>query len=1491
MTPPPRRRTLPEAATNAGRPGRTRSLMGLWGAPVKRSPRRTRHPSAEWLEQRALLATIHPGDVVVAKSRYAGPGRPAGPSVLEVIDRRTGAVTPLPQPFGTTTGYGATAVGADGDVYTSAGSLGGNVTGAGFYKIDPASPTPVLLFKPTGVKNFPEEEELDAVTTGGDLIRAYSAFEPGKHFGFPNGQASSLDLFDPKTGHPTGLPQPFGGGTVYSSVVAGLDGTIYLAATPLPTDPNAEPPVPTYYRVDPSAGTVTPIKGGFSGEFAGAGAAGQFVTDTATVTPQNQEVETLTYVDPAGAVKTLDTPFGAGSYIKTNARVQNAVSFGSDGTFLAVVYQQVGYFLGNPALYEFDPTANTFSLFKTPAPFDAVAVAVAPSEAASLSVTAAQGDNGDTTFGPFLTGVPLPDTFTVTPEDLSGVVKSVQYRIDGAGPLTATPAGAGHWTFDPKVDKLPASGPKLTDTLTVTALDANGKQVASYTGTFQSQNDVHETLKITPPGGQGGGMDVANLRFVQKVSLPSQFTGTLADLPGYYKPELQVVLDGKPLTGVTVTSAGPGVQFSFPYDPKDLTGDQNVFPVFRVNQNVAPAPGADATAKLHSVPLPKWLTGSPAVFDPKQDAYVIKPQALTLTKDFGTTSGFPAFLDLFNGLASSVSVGLDLTLTAKLTKNDGDAKLTAGDYHGNVTFLGTSLLAVNSSLNSGYFHLAPGDPNADTLDAPADIKLTTDPIPLTAPKLFNLPFGTGAPKPLPLPVPTPFGVDIALNGAFRAAVRKLTLQAGLDLDVSGATPMLKSPGSFVELVAEGDASLVLNATGSLGFKVIKFPLISAVIAGGVSASANADVKVNFAGAITNPEPALDSDSMAGVTFGYGFDWDYGTLETVKVKDLKPDIQRLPKAPLTAYPLFGLKAPPAPDFEALKALILNGPGNLIKPGQPFLGKGTTTTTPPGIKAQAVQPPAPITTLTVDSPVYAPLTDLTFGVDVVADHARLTPGRHFLDAVLVGPDGGEVPVSHTDLAAPALSAASNSLGFASGFTTIDAKVPASALAPGLPYRVEFRLYNDAAGTGQTVSVALENLSTVYPTPALTVSAGGGTPGPGGLDFGSSATQTVTLANTGQASLLVNSLSIAGAGFTLTNPPGPDGFTVPAGESSTFQVKVLDPTRPAGAALVAASDDPSRPSYRLALTYSGGGGGGGGAPAGPTVAAIAGQTVRVGTPVRFTATASEPGRSVRYSLAPGAPAGATIDPATGAFAWTPDQSGTYTLTVRATDDASPPALASTSFTVTVTAAAVGVAPVVSLAPAAVVAQGATFLDAGSVADASAGPFQAVVNYGDGTGTQPLSIGPRHAFTLAHAYAAAGTNTVTVGVTNPSGLAGGGTLAVAVAAAPPAPLPSGYGVGRDVFVTTFYAEALGRVPESGGLRYWSGRLYSGASPRSVARAIWDRPERLARAGRAIAPAATLGRAYADALRAGRTAARSGVVPPAGPPTVMARRGNHPRH
>jgi hypothetical protein len=90
-------------------------------------------------------------------------------------------------------------------------------------------------------------------------------------------------------------------------------------------------------------------------------------------------------------------------------------------------------------------------------------------------------------------------------------------------------------------------------------------------------------------------------------------------------------------------------------------------------------------------------------------------------------------------------------------------------------------------------------------------------------------------------------------------------------------------------------------------------------------------------------------------------------------------------------------------------------------------------------------------------------------------------------------------------------------------------------------------------------------------------------------------------------------------------------------------------------------------------------------PVITPIGDRVVDLGKTltVHVSATDPDPGQTLTFRLAAGAPAGATIDAQTGVVTWTPSPSqavGTYPITVRATDNGTPPLGASGTFLVTI-------------------------------------------------------------------------------------------------------------------------------------------------------------------------------------------------------------------
>jgi endonuclease G len=116
-----------------------------------------------------------------------------------------------------------------------------------------------------------------------------------------------------------------------------------------------------------------------------------------------------------------------------------------------------------------------------------------------------------------------------------------------------------------------------------------------------------------------------------------------------------------------------------------------------------------------------------------------------------------------------------------------------------------------------------------------------------------------------------------------------------------------------------------------------------------------------------------------------------------------------------------------------------------------------------------------------------------------------------------------------------------------------------------------------------------------------------------------------------------------------------------------------------------------------------------------------------------------------------------------------GNYQVRVIATD----PYGAADTATTTVTV--MNAAPVVAAFAGGSLLQGETYASSGTFSDAGEDSWTATVDYGDGGGAHPLALSGS-GFSLSHTYAAAGTFTVTVRVTDDDGAEGVRTATVAV-------------------------------------------------------------------------------------------------------------------
>jgi PKD repeat protein len=178
-------------------------------------------------------------------------------------------------------------------------------------------------------------------------------------------------------------------------------------------------------------------------------------------------------------------------------------------------------------------------------------------------------------------------------------------------------------------------------------------------------------------------------------------------------------------------------------------------------------------------------------------------------------------------------------------------------------------------------------------------------------------------------------------------------------------------------------------------------------------------------------------------------------------------------------------------------------------------------------------------------------------------------------------------------------------------------------------------------------------------------------------------------------------------------------------------------------------------------------------PAVAAFAGGSILAHQTYSASGSFADPGAdswtaTVDYGDGAGAQALA-LDGQAFSLSHAYAAAGTYTVTVTVTDDDGASSSKTASVTVT------NVAPSVNAFAGATLLAGESYAAAGTFGDPGPDSWTATVDYGDGTGVHPLALSGQ-AFSLSHTYAAAGTYTVTVTVTDDGGLSGTRTATVAV-------------------------------------------------------------------------------------------------------------------
>ena len=457
-----------------------------------------------------------------------------------------------------------------------------------------------------------------------------------------------------------------------------------------------------------------------------------------------------------------------------------------------------------------------------------------------------------------------------------------------------------------------------------------------------------------------------------------------------------------------------------------------------------------------------------------------------------------------------------------------------------------------------------------------------------------------------------------------------------------------------------------------------------------------------------------------------------------------------------------------------------------------------------------------------------TSLTAGVSGAHSYAR--GGSYTVQVTVTDADGGTGSASAaiTVASLPLVASAGGPYsGTEGGVVTFDGTASSDPDGDALTYAWDFG--DGATGTGATPTHAYADDGSY--TVSLTVSDGSGSTGTAtaGASIANappavSAGADVTIAD-GQALSLSASFSDAGAG------DGPWGYTVDWGDATASVTGSLASQGALGAAHTYAAPG----TYTVTVTVTDKDGAGVSDALVATVTAVK-PVARAGGPYSGTegaaiafdgSASSDPnGDALSYSWSFGD--GATGTGATPSHAY--EDNGTYTVTLTVSD------AGGASSTATATANVANSPPVVNAGPDAAINEGqtlnvsATFSDAGT-AD---GPWTYSVDWGDGSAATTGSLSSQGAFAVNHPYAAPGTYTATLTVTDESGAGVSDALTVTVAAAKPTARPGGPYTGTEGAAVSFDGSASSD-PNGDALAYaWNfgdGSTGTGPAPTHVYR------------------------------------------------------------
>jgi hypothetical protein len=512
-------------------------------------------------------------------------------------------------------------------------------------------------------------------------------------------------------------------------------------------------------------------------------------------------------------------------------------------------------------------------------------------------------------FGPYLPGVELSVTFTVSADDPGNQVAYVTWSVSGST-KTATPSGDSSWTFEQDVSVV-QSGKDLP--LIVTAYDSSDNKLDTFNGTLHALSDPL-TFDLTGSAPGSGPQPVSNLRFINSVSLSETFTGTIGNLPEYYDDDLTAKLgfDDWP---VTFQSTNGGVGFTITTDAGQLPVGPDFVSVLVGSQDISVF-GAP-TQMLDSEPVPQWLQN-------------IQSNNIFLggTYHFTSSLALPDSLSQLaipdevwfgGGSESGISAQATVSVAASLSPNDNPT--VTGALTGSLTFMGSNLKAVNIQLPAGGVQL-----DGETLEIQTfNVSLTdsgASTVSLFAGQLFSKP---------PFQVKSNVQADISYSLAVNLAVKPDgTLDSGSNVEcnfTANLSGTVDVPGftvgsslvngvitKFVTGISipSGPAGLAIGAivnyvTGKVADAVLPTITISAGVSGAITLDATADLNGSLGSIGIDGDPDVEVKvKLTPATATGTFTW-LGQTYSVKedLSDALSIVYPSESADLTAYCPVGL----------------------------------------------------------------------------------------------------------------------------------------------------------------------------------------------------------------------------------------------------------------------------------------------------------------------------------------------------------------------------------------------------------------------------------------------------------------------------------------------------------------------------------------------------------------------------------------------------------